>query len=93
MAWTDVAGLSGVLLILVAYAAATAGRLDPKRAPSLAANFVGASLILLSLLHAFNLSAVAMEGSWALVSLIGLMRLGVSGLRRQAASRREPRRP
>jgi hypothetical protein len=81
MSWTDAAGLAGVVLILIAYAAATAGRLDPKRAPSLAANFVGASLILLSLSRAFNLSAVVMEAAWALVALIGLLRLGWKRLR------------
>jgi hypothetical protein len=41
----------------------------------LLANLVGAGLILFSLLtEKFNLSATAMEGSWALVSLIGLAR-------------------
>jgi hypothetical protein len=82
MAWTDVAGLAGVVLILIAYAGAALGRLDPKRAFSLTANFLGASLILLSLARAFNLSAVAMEGAWALVSLAGLARLGCQKIRR-----------
>jgi hypothetical protein len=81
MAWTDAAGLAGVLLILIAYAAATAGKLDPKRPLSLVANFVGASLILLSLAHDFNLSAAAMEGAWALVSLVGLARVGWTRMR------------
>jgi hypothetical protein len=81
MRLTDAAGLVGVLAILVAYAAATLGRLDPKRPLSLFANFAGAGLILLSLAHDFNLSAVAMEGSWALVSLAGLLRIGWSRLR------------
>ena len=75
MSWTDAAGLAGVLIILIAYAGAALGRIDPQRALSLGVNFVGASLILLSLSRAFNLSAVAMEGSWALVSLAGLLRL------------------
>ena len=82
MSWTDAAGLVGVLIILIAYAGAALGRIDPKQAPSLAANFVGAALILLSLVRAFNLSAVAMEGAWALVSLLGLVRLGWLRLRR-----------
>jgi hypothetical protein len=82
MAWTDAAGLGGVLVILIAYAGATTGRLDPKRAPALIANFAGASLILLSLARDFNLSAVAMEGAWALVSLVGLARLGYQKIRR-----------
>jgi hypothetical protein len=81
MTWTDAAGLGGVLLILAAYAAATAGALDPKRPLALAANLVGASLILLSLARDFNLSAVAMEGAWALVSLAGLVRVGWTRLR------------
>lgn len=81
MGWTDAAGLAGVVIILIAYAGAALGRIDPKRALSLTANFVGASLILLSLSRAFNLSAAAMEGAWALVSLAGLARLGVKRLR------------
>ena len=75
MIWQDAAGLVGVLLILLAYAGAALGRLNPEHALSLSANLAGACLILLSLLTAsFNLSATAMEGSWALVSLIGLLR-------------------
>jgi hypothetical protein len=75
MTWTDVVGVVGVLLVLAAYAAAALGKLDVKGAPSLFANFLGASLILLSLTVDFNLSALLMEGSWALVSLIGLIRV------------------
>ncbi len=84
MAWTDIVGVIGVAMILVAYAGAALGRLDVKGALSLSANFVGASLILLSLMVDFNLSALLMEGSWALVSLAGLVRLLVIGLRRAA---------
>ncbi|MDP3660200.1 hypothetical protein [Phenylobacterium sp.] len=53
------------------------GRLDPQRAPALVANFVGASLILYSLASDFNLSAVVMESVWALVAVIGLVRLAI----------------
>jgi hypothetical protein len=75
MRWTDAAGLAGVLMILVAYAGAALGRLDPKGLWSLLANFVGAGAILVSLISNFNLSSTVMEGSWALVALIGLIRL------------------
>jgi hypothetical protein len=77
----DIAGLVGVVLILVGYAAATMGRLHPKGAPSLAINFVGASLILLSLVRTFNLSAAIVEGAWAIIALIGLVRLAIGRLR------------
>lgn len=75
MSLIDAAGVFGVLLILIAYAGATAGRLDPKAAPALVLNLLGALLILWSLTVDFNLSAVLMEGAWALVAVAGLLRL------------------
>ena len=78
MTFGDAAGLAGVALTLIAYAAATTGRLDPQRALALGANLVGASLILFSLLtEKFHLAATTMEGAWALVALVGLLRLAV----------------
>ena len=74
----DLFGIVGVLLILTAYAGATSGKLDARRAPALLLNLAGALLILLSLYFDFNLSAVLMEGAWALVALIGLARLALS---------------
>lgn len=82
MSLTDVAGLGGVALILVAYAGAALGKIDPERPASLLCNLIGASLILWSLLtQDFNLSATVMEAAWALVALIGLVRWA---LRRRA---------
>ena len=77
MTLIDVAGVFGVLLILVAYAGATAGRLDPKQAPALVLNLTGALLILWSLTVDFNLSAALMEGAWAMVAVVGLIRLAL----------------
>lgn len=75
MSLTDVAGLGGVALILVAYAGAALGKLDPERPIALVCNLVGAGLILWSLLtQDFNLSATVMEAAWALVALAGLAR-------------------
>ena len=75
MSLPDAAGLLGVLLILAAYAGAQLGRLEPRRAPALLMNLVGAGLIILSLRFRFNLSAFLMEAAWALVALYGLIRL------------------
>jgi hypothetical protein len=71
----DVAGLIGVGLMAGAYVAASAGRLDPVKAPSLLMNLTGASLVLASLTQDFNLSAFLMESIWALAALVGLARL------------------
>lgn len=77
MSLIDAAGVFGVVLILVAYAGATAGKLDPKSWPALVLNLVGALLILWSLTVDFNLSAALMEGAWALVAIAGLIRLAL----------------
>jgi hypothetical protein len=82
MSLLDIAGLVGAALILAGYAAATLGALHPKSAPSLAINFLGASLILLSLTSKFNLSAAIVEAAWALIALVGLVRLGIGRVRR-----------
>ncbi|HEY3694757.1 CBU_0592 family membrane protein [Phenylobacterium sp.] len=81
----DFAGLIGVTLILAGYALATMGRLDQKGAPSLAINFAGAGLILVSLYRDFNLSAAIVEAVWALIALAGLIRLALERLRRQGS--------
>ena len=70
-------GVVGVLCILIAYAGATSGRLDARRAPALLLNLTGALLILVSLYFDFNLSAVLMEGAWALVAVYGLVQLAL----------------
>ena len=71
----DLAGLAGVAMILGAYAAAQLHRLNPVKAPALILNLVGASLILVSLTRAFNLSAAIVEGAWVLIALASLIRI------------------
>ncbi len=77
MTAADALGVVGVLCILIAYAGATSGRLDARRAPALLLNLAGALLILVSLYFDFNLSAVLMEGAWALVAVYGLVQLAL----------------
>ncbi|MDQ3126104.1 MAG: hypothetical protein M3Q74_10950 [Pseudomonadota bacterium] len=77
MTLPDIVGVVGVLCILIAYAGATAKKLDPAKAPALLLNLTGALLILVSLYFDFNLSAVLMEGAWALVAVFGLVRLAL----------------
>jgi hypothetical protein len=74
----DVAGIAGVLLILVAYAGVQFRRLDPLKAPALMLNFFGAALVLLSLVYEFNLAAFVMESVWCLIALWGLGRLALA---------------
>jgi hypothetical protein len=71
----DVGGVIGVLLVLLAYAGIHFDWFDPKRAPALLMNLFGSALILVSMIHAFNLSAFLMEAAWAAMALYGLLKL------------------
>ena len=77
----DAGGVFGVLLMLVAYAGIHFDRLDPKKVAALLMNLTGSSLVLLSMLHAFNLSAFLMEAAWAVIAVFGLVRLVVKSRR------------
>ena len=77
MTLPDIVGVVGVLCILIAYAGATAKKLDPAQAPALLLNLTGAMLILVSLYFDFNLSAVLMEAAWVLVAVYGLVQLAL----------------
>jgi hypothetical protein len=75
---TDAAGLVGVVTMLLAYAGAQVGRLDPVKAPALLMNLAGAVLVMVSLSRNFNLSAFIMEAAWAAVAAFGLVRLALT---------------
>ncbi len=74
MTLIDIAGVIGVLLMLLAYAAGQLGKLDMQRLPALLMNLTGSLLVLWSLSYKFNLAAALMEGAWAVVALAGLIR-------------------
>lgn len=73
----DIAGLIGVFAMLAAYALSATGRIKVDAWPALTANLAGALLVLWSLLHAFNLSAFIMESAWAVVAVVGLIKLAL----------------
>ena len=70
----DLAGLVGAVIIMAAYFANQQRWLpsDDWRFP--AANLVGSSLILVSLLFDWNLPSFVIELAWALVSILGVVR-------------------
>lgn len=70
----DLIGLAGTVLVLVGYALPQLGRLRQDSLAYLLINLAGASLIIVSLLNKFNLSAFLLEAAWALISLYGIWR-------------------
>jgi len=74
----DLAGFIGVLLIVVAYLLLQLDKLPSSSPRYSLLNAVGALLIMVSLMFAFNLSAFVMEAFWFLISLFGLWRSLIS---------------
>ena len=72
MAWHDVVGMAGVACVLAAYGLLQTGRMHSTQVSFSALNALGAGLILVSLLHEFNLSAFVIEAVWLVISLYGM---------------------
>ena len=72
--WFDIAGLVGVVLIVIAYLLLQLGKLRSTAVSYSLLNALGAALVMVSLYFAFNLAAFLMEAFWFLISLFGLVR-------------------
>jgi uncharacterized membrane protein len=70
----DLVGFIGVVLIIVAYLLLQLEKLPSSSPRYSLMNAVGALLIIVSLIFAFNLSAFIVEAFWFLISLVGLWR-------------------
>lgn len=72
--WHDFAGNVGVALILSAYLLLQIGKLRSTDLSYSLMNGAGASLVIVSLVFDFNLSAFVIEAFWVMISLIGIIR-------------------
>ena len=70
-------GIVGTALIILAYLATQQRWLTAEDWRYLLANLVGAILILLSLITAWNLPVAIIESFWAVISAYGLVRTAV----------------
>ena len=65
----------GALLILLAFAANQLGRVDTSSLSYQVANFVGSGVLTVVAVIEAQLGFILLEGTWALVSLWGIVRL------------------
>ncbi len=70
----DLLGVIGSLIIIAAYFSTQKGWVEASDWRFPLANLVGAALILLSLMVAWNLAAFVMEIFWLAISIYGLVR-------------------
>ncbi|HKD16327.1 MAG TPA: hypothetical protein VKG23_00570 [Thermoanaerobaculia bacterium] len=70
----QIVSLLGAAMILAAFAAQQAGRLRPTDAAYLILNLAGSAILTYFAVQAGNFGLIALEGSWALISLWSLAR-------------------
>lgn len=68
----DLVGLLGVAITLLAYLLLNLHKLSARDISYSIMNAVGSSLVVYSLLYAWNLAAFVMEFIWLLISLYGI---------------------
>ena len=81
--------IAGALLILAAFTAAQAGRLNPHSGAYLVLNLVGSSVLAYDALHGEEWGFLLLEFVWALVSAWGLLRAILAHPSRYARPRGE----
>ena len=74
IAWYDIVGTVGVVVILVAYFLLQIGRIRISGVAYSLANLVGAAFITVSLVFEFNFSAFLIEICWMIISVVGIWR-------------------
>jgi len=70
----DLIGNVGVVVLMITYLMLQLNKLSSDGLAYSLLNAIGASLIIVSLVFDFNLSALLMEVFWVLISLIGIYR-------------------
>ena len=70
----DLVGNVGVVVLMIAYLMLQLNKLRSDELAYSLLNAIGASLIVISLLYDFNLSALLMEVFWVLISFVGIYR-------------------
>ena len=71
---TDLIGIFGVTLIVIAYILLQVEKMDAKDLSFSILNSIGALMILLSLLYDWNLASFLMEFIWLMISLYGVLK-------------------
>jgi hypothetical protein len=82
--------IAGSLLILSGFALSQCGVLDPKSKAYLIINAIGAAVLAVQGATEAQWGFVMLEGVWAIVSAIGLIRLGSAGRRQPAGKAHMP---
>ncbi len=71
----EVLGITGFMFYMASYASLQSGRISGHSYTYILMNLIAASLVLISLVHQFNLASVLIQVAWIAISIGGLFRI------------------
>ena len=71
----ELLGIAGFLFYMAAYGLLQLGKISGQSYSYTLMNMAAASLVLLSLIHQFNLASLLIQVAWILISIVGLIRI------------------
>lgn len=86
----DLIGVAGFVFYMLAYGLLQLGRISGRSYTYTVMNMIAASLVLISLVHQFNLASLLIQLAWIAISIVGLIRMRLNG--RSDRPRRRTRR-
>ncbi len=86
--WHAAIGVVGMVMYLGSYFMLQLGMLQSNSATYCIANMLAASLVMVSLVHDFNLASALIQISWIAISAIGLARMMFRAQPRSGRNRR-----
>ena len=87
----ELSGVAGFIFYMLAYGLLQMGKISGQGYCYTCMNMAAAILVLLSLVHQFNLASVLIQLSWIVISLVGLYRLSTGTRSRKRRRRRSNR--
>jgi len=88
----ELLGVVGFIFYMLAYGLLQLGKLSGQCYSYTLLNMLAASLVLISLVHQFNLASALIQVSWIVISIVGLLRLYRGSRSRYRYRRRKRRR-
>lgn len=76
--WHDTIGVAGMVLYLASYFLLHVGVIRSNSVTYCVANIFAASMVMISLLHDFNLASALIQIAWIAISAIGLIRMAIA---------------
>jgi len=83
----ELTGVAGFVFYMLSYTLLQLGKISGQCYTYTLLNILAASLVLVSLIHQFNLASALIQVSWIAISIVGIIRIWSTGRKRRNKKR------